>query len=129
MEERIIKDINDLLTQLFQKVNEAGYTFDFKNKEFKKIETEIEIPFGAKDSELQEAIYNIPKGFHAEIDDDKVVIKKGEKPTAWSDKDETYLDLINTAVKLYYTDDKGKENPWRNELLRWLESLKEKIGG
>lgn len=41
------------------------------------IEDEIEIPFGAKDSELQEETYYIPKGFHAEIDGDKVVIKKG----------------------------------------------------
>lgn len=40
---------------------------------------DIDIPFGANDSELQEVTYYIPKGFHAEIDDDKVVIKKGEK--------------------------------------------------
>lgn len=36
----------------------------------------IEIPFGAFDSELQEVTYYIPKGFHAEIDGDKIVIKK-----------------------------------------------------
>lgn len=38
--------------------------------------TDIEIPFGAKDSELQEVSYDIPKGFYAEIKDNRVVIKK-----------------------------------------------------
>ncbi len=33
MEERIIKDINDLLTQLFQKIKEAGYEWDADKKE------------------------------------------------------------------------------------------------
>ena len=32
MEERIIKDINDLLIQLFQKMREAGYCWDYENK-------------------------------------------------------------------------------------------------
>lgn len=50
-----------------------------------------------------------------------------EQTSAWSEEDETYLDHIITAVKLYYTDDKGKENPWRNELLRWFESLKDRV--
>lgn len=36
MEERIIKDINDLLTQLFQKIKEADYEWDEENKELKK---------------------------------------------------------------------------------------------
>lgn len=39
----------------------------------------IEIPFGANDSELQEVSYYIPEGFHAEIKDDRVVIKKVER--------------------------------------------------
>lgn len=38
----------------------------------------IEIPFGAKDGELQEATYYIPDGYHAEIKGNEVVIKKGE---------------------------------------------------
>jgi len=38
MEERIIKDMNNLLTQLFQKMHDAGYIFDFEKKELKKIE-------------------------------------------------------------------------------------------
>ena len=39
----------------------------------------IEIPFGAKDSELQEATYYIPDGYHAEINGNEVVIKKGKQ--------------------------------------------------
>lgn len=40
---------------------------------------DFEIPFGAKDSELIEESYYIPKGYHAEISKDKVTIKKGEQ--------------------------------------------------
>ena len=82
------KEQRDLL---FSKMKEAGYELDAEKKELKKIEQTIEIPFGAKDSELQEITYYIPKGFYAEIDDDKVVIKKGEKPTTWSEEDEMFV--------------------------------------
>jgi len=40
---------------------------------------DIDIPFGAKDSELIEASYYIPEGFHAEIEGNNVVIKQGEQ--------------------------------------------------
>ena len=43
---------------------------------------DIEIPFGAKDSELQEASYYIPEGFHAEIEGNRVVIKRGKQKPA-----------------------------------------------
>ena len=105
---------------LFQKIKEAGYIFDFKNKELKKIETEIEIPFGAKDSELQEATYYIPKGFHAEIDDDKVVIKKGEKPTAWSEKDEKMFEYALNMIEWY----SGKNEDKSRFVSDWLKSLR-----
>lgn len=86
-----------------------------------------EIPFGAKDSELQEATYYIPKGFHAEIDDDKVVIKKGEKPATWSEEDEVgwtnTMIMIKEAASNHYTKDSVKL------VIDWLKSLKEKIGG
>ena len=95
-----------------------------KNKEFKKIDNEIEIPFCAKDSELHEVTYFIPKGFHAEIDDDKVVIKKGEqKPTAWRDQDEENLQHSTAAIMAadYYTlEDK-------EELCKGVESVKERV--
>ena len=97
-------------------MKEAGYTFDFEKKELKKIENEIEIPFGAKDSELQEATYYIPKVFHAEIDDDKVVFKKGEKSTAWSEEDNMHLTNAILAAEKEW----GTESCTSN----WLKSLK-----
>jgi len=75
---------------LFFKIKEAGYKWDKENKELKnienKIEIKIEIPFGVKDSELQEYSYYIPKGFYAEIDNNKVIIKKDEKHIDWFEK-------------------------------------------
>ena len=90
-----------------------------------KQEDEIEIPFGAKDSELQEATYYIPKGFHTEIDDDKVIIKKGEKTAAWSDEDEENLQHCCMAISvdsLHTYEDK-------QEMEAWLKSLKDRIRG
>ena len=43
---------------------------------------ETTIPFGASDSELMEATYFIPQGYHAVIDGNKVIIKKGEDPVS-----------------------------------------------
>ena len=43
-------------------------------------EKKQEIPFGVFDSELMEATYFIPQGYHAVIDGNKVIIKKGEEP-------------------------------------------------
>ena len=40
------------------------------------------ISFGASDSELMEATYFIPQGYHAVIDGNKVIIKKGEEPVS-----------------------------------------------
>lgn len=65
----------------FQKVASVclcsgGYVL-IKDVEFEQ-EPTVEIPFGAKDSELQEATYHIPEGYHAEINGNAVVIKKGE---------------------------------------------------
>lgn len=90
-----------------------------ESKVGEKIEDEIEIPFGAKDSELQEETYYIPKGFHAEIDDDKVVIKKGEKSAAWSEEDENYLQSAENACEYQY----GKNT----STILWLKSLKDRI--
>lgn len=42
----------------------------------------------------------------------------------WSEEDEAYLDHIVTAVKMYYTDYDGNENPFRESLLDWLKSLR-----
>ena len=116
------KEQRDLL---FQKMKEAGYEWDAEKKELKKIEDGIEIPFGAKDSELQEATYYIPKGFHAEIDDDKVVIKKGEKSAGWSKDDEAMFQSCTGAIwaaDYYLYEDK-------QDMEAWLKRLKDRIGG
>ena len=121
---------------LFAKMKEAGYAFDFEKKELKKLgqpevtktsdqEEIAEIPFGAKDSELQEATYFIPKGFHAEIDGDKIIIKKGEKPTAWSEDDERNMQNIDSV--LFY--DKTLPEDTCIKLRDFLKSLKQRIGG
>ena len=115
---------------LFQEMKEEGYQWNPNKKELKKIEDEIEIPFGAKDSELQEVTYYIPKGFHAEIDDDKVVIKKGEKPTEWSEEDERLFKATMNTILISRNsceeDDDVKDR--FDDELRWLKSLKQKIG-
>lgn len=115
----------DEQTILFAKMKESGYEWDAKLKQLRKIENETEIPFGAKDSELQEATYYIPKGFHVEIDDDKMVIKKGENPTVWSEDDETMLKGIISDLKMLKDNDSGECGKlyYQKEIF-WLKSLK-----
>ena len=114
------KEQRDLL---FQKMREAGCEWDTEKKELKKVENEIEVPFGVKDSELKEEIYYIPKGFYAEIDDDKVVIKKGEKPTAWSEEDKNFMyDTLSNLTELKDRYGEGYGNV--GKCIEWLKSLK-----
>ena len=108
------KEQRDALTKAMA---DAGFTFDFEKKELKKIEDE-DLSFSAKGSELQEAIYYIPVGFHAEIDDDKVVIKKGEKPTTLSE-DDSYM--LQQAIK--YVNNSGKLEVSTEAIEGWLKSL------
>ena len=99
---------------------------DFAPKqEPKKTEDEIEIPFGAKDSELIEERYYIPKGCNVEVMDGCAAIKKGEKPTAWSDEDEENLQHCCMAISvdsLHTYEDK-------QDMEAWLKRLKNRIGG
>lgn len=92
-----------------------------EKKELKKQDI-IEIPFGARDSELQEEIYYIPKGFHAEIEGNKVVIKQGEQKPTWSEVDEWKFSDIMALLR-------GGENCHYNtpELFEWLKSLKDRV--
>lgn len=98
-----------------------------ESKAGEKIEDEIEIPFGAKDSELQEETYFIPKGFHAEIEDDKVVIEKGEKSAVWSDEDEKMYKIAFSCIETLEDISNGKN--MHADVKDWLKSLKERIGG
>lgn len=54
MEERIIKGINNLLTQLFQKMEEAGYVWDAEKKELshKEVTKKSEQEWTEEDDEL-----------------------------------------------------------------------------
>ena len=81
----------------------------------------INIPFGAKDSELIGATYFIPKGFHAEIEDDKVIFKKGEQKSVWSEEDEERF--VSCLQRL------GTGNLEQPETINtiWLKSLKERM--
>lgn len=92
-----------------------------------KIDNKIEIPFGAKDSELQEETYFIPKGFHAKIDDDKVVIKKGEKPAAWSEEDERIKKLLIHLIKTVYDNTNYLTYAAYKGLIAWLEKLDDNV--
>ena len=80
------KEQRDLL---FQEICKAGYEWDEKKKELKKIEwndivrdaifdEDIDIPFGACDSDLYYQEINIPDGFQATIEDRKIILKKEE---------------------------------------------------
>jgi len=88
-------------------------------KHLNDVGLDAEIAFGAKDSELQEETYFIHNGFHAEIDGNKVVIKKGEnKPL--SDEDEKMLNTITNAL------DRGRLeyvcHTTAKEVINWLKS-------
>lgn len=113
-----------------QSIEEQGEQKPADKKEPKKIDDEIEIPFGAKDSELQEVTYYIPKGFHAEIDDDKVVIKKGEKSAAWSEEDEKmFRGLPNSLARISSntrTDSTSINYSFFAEI-DWLKHLKDRV--
>ncbi len=68
----------------------------------KKPILDVEIPFGAKDSELEDVSYDIPKGYHAEIEDNKVVIKKGElKPIKHNNEATIDHNLNDYCCKVY----------------------------
>ena len=101
---------------LFQKMREAGYEWSEVTHKLKKIGEEVEIPFGAKNSELVEMSYNIPSGFHAEIEGDKIIIRKGEKQSIEEVNGEDYgidglwhaqriLEKTLGSVDGYQTDD------------------------
>ena len=88
-------------------------------------QADIDIPFGAKDSELQEASYHIPEGFHAEIQGDKVVIKKGKNPS-WSEADKDFMyDTLSNLTELKYRYGEGYGNV--GKCIDWLQSIKNRI--
>lgn len=85
---------------------------------------EIEIPFGAKDSELKGWEYTIPEGMEAEIKDGKIIVK--EKKPELTDFEIAIDDLLYYCVGEKYTHADTiavtKENS-----LRLLELAKKEI--
>ena len=74
------------------------------------------IPFGASDSELMEATYFIPQGFHAVIEGNKVIIKKGEDPVI-NDLDSFAKEYsFNIPSDIYNLLPKEKQSSWIIEI-------------
>ncbi len=121
------KEQRDLL---FQKMKEGGYEWDSEKKELKKVEQkqsfDIEMPYGAKDSELQEVSYYIPEGFHAEIEGNKVIIKKGEQKPALSEEDKDIINhllaICDGAKKFIQFESCSREDVTKCQ--DWLKSIK-----
>ena len=113
----------DEQTILFERMKEAGYEWDADKKELKKTEQTTEIPFGAKDSELQEATYHIPDGYHAEINGNEVVIKKGEQKTTWKPTEEQ----IEALEHLLETIRRHEYSYFHEEKFLLLHSLLEQL--
>lgn len=97
-------------------------SFDYENANIQQKDW-AEIPFGAKDSKLQEVSYHIPEGFHAEIDGNRVVIKKGERKPAWSENEIKMLDNLIT----YLNGSKGLLEETKSIYTDWLKSLKGRV--
>ena len=94
-DETIRKDIISLVNKWWKEDGAVEQDFSSQvsmiawlEKQGEKPTLDVEIPFGAKDSELEEVFYSIPNGFHAEVIGDKVVIKKGEQKPAWKPSEE-----------------------------------------
>ena len=73
------------------------------------MEKTIEIPLGAKDSELKGWEYTIPEGMEAEIKDGKIIVREKES------EDERIIGRIKKAVESYWSDEP------LDEILAWLE--------
>ena len=138
------KEQRDLL---FQKMREAGYEWDAEKKELTKImqkptknknysaSLDIEIPFGAKDSELIQETICIPDGCYAFIEGNKIVIKKGEKPAKWSEEDEKiFKSVIINIQNLQFSEEmrekycyiRSSSTNYYQTLIEWLKSLKDR---
>ena len=94
MEERIIKDVNNLLIQLLQKMHEAGYEWDAEKKELKKIEQRI--------------ADNIPQDFEKYVER-LLSLSDGEGHGSPAKVKEVSAELFKLA--------KLEQNPWNEENL------------
>lgn len=77
---------------------------------------DVEIPFGT-DSELVEETITIPDGCYAIIEDNKVILRKGEKKSSWSEEDEMMIKFTLT----YFRKAGATED---SDIIKWLKSLR-----
>ena len=119
---------------LFAKMEEAGYTFDFEKKELEKIEqnnTEEYIETkGLSELEAEE----LTKEISAEIDGNKVVIKKGnQKPIEWSEDEKIRKEIANYFKHYSGGDNISIEFPkwiaWLEKQAAWSEEDTETLNG
>ena len=75
----------------------------------------IEVPFGARDSELGGFEYTIPEGFEAEIKDGKVIVRKAEN------KDERIREWLIRLIKATCDYDSPTSRKEVDDALAWLE--------
>lgn len=86
---------------------------------------DVEIPFGA-DSELVEEAITIPDGCYAIIEDNKVILRKGEMKSSWSEDDEKRLKVIAEELVKFISIHKYG-TPLSVDDITWLKTLKERI--
>jgi len=75
----------------------------------------IEIPFGAKDSELKGWEYTIPEGMEAVIKDGKIIVREKES------EDERIRKWIKKELESKYVVDNIVNNVMADKALAWLE--------
>lgn len=135
MEERIIKDINNLLTQLFQKMKEAGYEWDVEYKQLKKIEQD---PICSEGNlpEFESYLCLMFQKFRTKgmctngeiIDYVKEHSQKLKDALChhWSEEDN---DCLNAAINNleYLKDNYTYHEMGLEPAINWLESLKDRI--
>lgn len=80
------------------------------------------IPFGASDSELMEATYFIPQGYHAVIEGNKVIIKKGEEPVS-EDLEEAACEYDNNLA--FEAGAQWQKEQMIDKACEWLKSYRQ----
>ena len=96
---------------LFAKMKEAGYTFDFEKKELKKVEQE------------QDSIN--PSEYINDIGGNGCYLKNTAQVSSWSKKDEKMFEYALNMIEWY----SGKNEDKSRYVSDWLKSLKQRIGG
>ena len=99
----------------------------------KKTVFDVEIPFGTDSGLIEEAI-TIPDGCYAIIEDNKVILRKGEKKSSWSEEDEVKLqntiDYIEELIHLTKCNpdiDNDDTIKYYQDSIHWLKSLKDRV--